>query len=220
MIVNVSSRTCKRENRLPIEANPDTYNPPYTYRTCTRREKGRSNSIPSPRRLALISIPRRPLCPTCLIQRLSLSLSLLRRKLGSKFPLVRRRCAFRSFLYFVRFGSPTGLGAQKGSILTCAAIAAFALASSAPAPPGPDVLAPSVRPGEDFQFVFDGSEARGAGSFWLEGVVPTTRPGWAKLSDSREQRLPMFVDSVGECSGGVCCALVCLGGDGERGDGR
>lgn len=42
-----------------------------------------------------------------------------------------------------------------------------------------------------FQFVFAGTEARGAA---FGGFVPTTRPGWLKLSESlREQMLPIVV---------------------------
>lgn len=77
-------------------------------------------------------------------------------------------------------------------MFTCAAIAALDRASSPP----PCVLAglsPRVRPGVFFQFVFCGTEARGAELG--VGAVPTTRPGPAKDSGlfvEREQMLPML----------------------------
>lgn len=77
---------------------------------------------------------------------------------------------------------------------TCAAIAAFARASSVPAVLPAAVLSPRVRPGVAFQFVLAGSGARGAAV--LPGLVPTTRPGWLKGSASfeeREQMLPIVI---------------------------
>lgn len=80
--------------------------------------------------------------------------------------------------------------------LTCAAIAAFDLASSlGPCAPGCG-LSPSVRPGVFFQFALDGSGARGCADVLDGWGAPTTRPGPAKASGSleeREQMLPMLV---------------------------
>lgn len=76
---------------------------------------------------------------------------------------------------------------------TCAAIAAFARASSVAAVPPSVVLPPRVRPGVAFQFVLAGSGARGAAV--LPELVPTTRPGWLEGSSSleeREQMLPIM----------------------------
>jgi len=59
-----------------------------------------------------------------------------------------------------------------------------------------------VRPGVAFQFAFAGTEARGL-AFW-DGAVPTTRPGWLKLSVSlREQMLPIVMWCEGIGAGSV-----------------
>ena len=82
----------------------------------------------------------------------------------------------------------------EGIERTCAAIAAFDRASSAP--PGVSLLSPSVRPGVFFQFLV-GSGARGADG---EEGAPTTRPGPVNASGSLEleQQLPMvFGRSLG-----------------------
>lgn len=106
---------------------------------------------------------------------------------------------------------------------TCAANAAFILASGFPFPPAfplPLPSAPTVRPGPVpalLDLAFEGSGARGAGS--SGGLEPRTRPGVEKTSESegledREQMLPIL----------LCLRLLwlgalewLLGGEGEVG---
>lgn len=72
-------------------------------------------------------------------------------------------------------------------------MAAFARASSdPPSGPPPGLLFPRVRPVVFWSFTA-GTETRGTAFGGCDGV-PTTRPGWLKLSVSlREQMLPIVV---------------------------